>query len=112
MTSSNFRLDPVLKNAYSVYFSEAHQHLKELKGVFEGNEDPSSETLKQASTRFHTLKGGAGFFGLSDVSKVAGFLEKKIIEPDFSYQQSITEVKERFLELQKLIEGMPKPEIQ
>lgn len=102
--------DPILKNAYKVYFSEAKQHLNELKGIFVDENKPLPEVLRVASTRFHTLKGGAGFFGLTEISKVSGFLEKKIIEPDFNFLDSKNEVVEKFLTLKKLIEEMPEPE--
>lgn len=58
-----------------MYVAETAQHLKEARELFSDKRVLSEEELYKAMARFHTIKGGAGFFGFHDIAKVAGKLE-------------------------------------
>ena len=60
--------------AYKIFFDELQKHINATRAVFDG-ESWSDELLKEAMGRFHTIRGGAGFFKLSKLSELAGKLE-------------------------------------
>lgn len=60
--------------AYKIFFDELQKHINATRAVFDG-ESWNDELLKEAMGRFHTIRGGAGFFKLSKLSELAGKLE-------------------------------------
>lgn len=61
--------------AYRLFVEELAIHLTAAATSFSNDHVCCSTELKQLSSRFHTIKGGAGFFGLTDVQDLAGKLE-------------------------------------
>ena len=100
-------LDPMLANAYKIYIAEVRRHLVEVKDVLETPETPD---LVGASGRFHTIRGGAGFFGLSDIASVAGKLEYALLEPTLRFEEAKESIMNLVSELETLAQKMPKSE--
>jgi len=65
--------------AYRIFREELTKHLDATCTLFEGTEW-TPEQLREASNRFHTIKGGAGFFRLTTVATLAGRLESLLGE--------------------------------
>ena len=61
--------------AYRLFVEELATHLTAAAASFSDDHICSATELRQLSSRFHTIKGGAGFFGLTDVQDLAGKLE-------------------------------------
>lgn len=68
-------MDSILTRAYSVYLNESVQHLQEIQTLLFSHK-PSKEELTRAAVRFHTIRGGAGFFGLNSIRQLAKVLEE------------------------------------
>ncbi|MCB0338598.1 MAG: Hpt domain-containing protein, partial [Bdellovibrionales bacterium] len=64
--------------------------------------------IYRASASFHTLKGGAGFFGLTRFAEVSGSLESLLIDKDFNWDSEVNHLKELFSELKIEAEKLPK----
>lgn len=61
--------------AYQVFLEEFNKGLQQFEHVLVQENLPSGDDLQKLSSDFHRVKGGAGFFGLSKVSELAGKAE-------------------------------------
>lgn len=62
--------------AFTVFLEETREHINWTRAFLSNGGIASPSSVKEAERRFHTIKGGAGFFGLTDVEKLAASLEK------------------------------------
>lgn len=76
--SEDFEKKLLAGAAYRMFVEELQKHLDASKGFFALSEW-TPEQLKETSGRFHTIRGGAGFFKLTDLSALAGELEKGLL---------------------------------
>jgi chemotaxis protein histidine kinase CheA len=60
--------------AYRIFMDELGKHLEATKALF-ASAEWSPEQLREASGRFHTIRGGAGFFRFTKLASLAGELE-------------------------------------
>ena len=60
--------------AYRIFMDELTKHLDATAALF-ASTDWSPEQLQEASGRFHTIRGGAGFFRFTKLASLAGELE-------------------------------------
>ncbi len=67
--------------AYRIFCEELQKHLEATSTMFITG-DWTPEQLREASNRFHTIKGGAGFFRLTSVASLAGELENLLGDTD------------------------------
>jgi chemotaxis protein histidine kinase CheA len=69
--------------AYRIFHEELFKHLAAtelfMQALGTGCEQ-SSDQLREASGRYHTIRGGAGFFQFTRIAALAGELETKIGE--------------------------------
>ena len=63
--------------AYRIFCDELEKHLEATSTLFITTEW-SPEQLEEAAARYHTIRGGAGFFNLSQLATLAGQLEKRL----------------------------------
>jgi HPt (histidine-containing phosphotransfer) domain-containing protein len=82
-------------SAYRIFFDELQKHITATRSSFEG-EGWTEDSMQEAMGRFHTIKGGAGFFKLTKLAELAGLLETAI------QGDSLEELRERALELREL----------
>jgi len=68
-------LPEYLKGAYDIFVAELRDHTKELSKISEPELSKSS-TINEVIRRFHTLKGGAGFLGLTEIFECSDRAEK------------------------------------
>ena len=72
--TSDFEKKLLAGAAYRIFFEETHKHMADV-GPFFVSSSWSADQLQVAAGRFHTIKGGAGFFQLKGVAAAAGELE-------------------------------------
>lgn len=102
--------NPILVKAYRIYFDEIAKHLHEASSVLADATALSSESRYAVSARFHTIRGGAGFFGLSAIAEVAGKLEYLLARPDLDLRAEKEGIDELLHHLETLAGGLPPPE--
>lgn len=68
----------ILDGAYRIFIQEMAEHLSGTEFVLNEKDLSQHPQLKDAKTRFHKIKGGAGFFGFTEIEKAASDLEKII----------------------------------
>lgn len=59
--------------AYRIFFDELKKHVDATRAVFDS--ELVEDALKEAMGRYHTIRGGAGFFKFTVISELAGKLE-------------------------------------
>lgn len=94
--------DPLSSDVYRIYRLELDQHLERLARIADGGA-LSSDCVLEVRTRFHTIKGGAGFFGFSQLVDVAGQMEKKAAQS----QVSLDELKHALTRLTHIVAELP-----
>jgi len=65
--------------AYRIFCDELSKHLAATETLF-CTAGWTEDQLKEASGRFHTIRGGAGFFKLTAIATLAGQLETMLNE--------------------------------
>ena len=107
--TSNTEFCLITSTAYRIFVEELAKHLTKADQVL-GNEQAQAEDLRDASNSFHTIRGGAGFFGLSDIAKIAGELEKFLLASDFRAKGGFEQSRKLVSRLHELSKEMPKPQ--
>lgn len=107
--SDDFEKKLLAGAAYRIFFDELKKHIEATREVFEG-EKWQEDSLQEAMCRFHTIRGGAGFFKLSKLAELAGKLEVAIQSSDSNtlFLQAAS-LRELNLELQKEAASVPLP---
>ena len=67
--------------AYRIFLVELEQHVSRIETSLLTGVAPTQDALRLASASFHTIKGGAGFFGYDKLAKLAGDLESGLLKP-------------------------------
>ena len=62
--------------AYKLFIEELERHLCDAKSIMETSATLNDDQRKKLGAAFHTIRGGAGFFKLSEISLVAQDLEE------------------------------------
>jgi HPt (histidine-containing phosphotransfer) domain-containing protein len=106
-TTNEFCL--ITSTAYRIFVEELAKHLAKADQVLVSDGAPAND-LRDASNCFHTIKGGAGFFGLSEIAKVAGELEKLLLTADFQAKGGFDRSRNLVAQLHELSKAMPKPQ--
>lgn len=95
----------ILEGAYRIFIDEITEHLTATEFVLNDFDRTDQLKLKDAKSRFHKIRGGAGFFGLSEIENVATDLETSM--NDLISQKSINlkAVKVLYERLTGLVQG-------
>ena len=91
--------------AYRIFYEEVQKHMAAGQILIGATVDPKE--CKEMSMRFHTIRGGAGFFQLKEISELATKLEKMLLMPDANI--NLDEARGIFRQLEVLVRGMPAP---
>ena len=103
----NAPFNPLASRAYGVFLEELSRHLGEVR-IRLGRGDPIGSTeARELGERFHTIKGGAGFFGLHEIEQVAAGLEQIFLAPSAEPWPSGWE--EHLVKLEALSARVPRP---
>jgi chemotaxis protein histidine kinase CheA len=97
--------------AYTIFFGEVQKHLAGVTVLFEGVELTAPQ-ITEAVGRFHTIRGGAGFFKLVEVASIAGKLEQglKGLDPAQLHERR-AEIDQLIAELRTAVAAMPEPTV-
>lgn len=96
-------------NAYKIFLSEFERHLAKSREVFADISLIEPDDIYRCAGAFHTIKGGAGFFGLKQIADIAGQLEKILCNPELNLENDFEFVQELIFNLQKLGVELPPP---
>lgn len=91
--------------AYRMFVSETEKYM-ESASVFDATVLPPAD-CKTWSMRFHTIKGGAGFFQLTEIADVSGLLERDLVAPNV--HEIWGKILENVGKLRVLVATMPRP---
>ncbi len=69
----------------------------------------AAEEVKRATELFHTMKGGAGFFGLSDVANYSAALESMLDDATLNIDDARAEIESLFEALKVAVKKLPEP---
>lgn len=83
----------IAPKAYQLYLVQMKAKLEHAEEVFFAGEELSSTVIADAKIDFHTLKGGAGFFGLQEIADAAGKIEDLLTSPALSPATAKEEVR-------------------
>jgi len=72
--------DPLASGAYLVFRSELASQIETIERELASGEPVSPEVGAKLGAIFHTVKGGGGFFGLTELVGVADRLERLFLE--------------------------------
>jgi len=61
--------------AYQIFLSELARYVADSRYSIDCENPPEVAQLREIATGFHTVKGGAGFFGLSKIAESAAAIE-------------------------------------
>ena len=107
--SQSFKNDLILGNAYRMFVGEIAKHLAFSRELFWGSKTPGPDQLIEASARFHTIRGGAGFFSLTDIASTAAKLENKLKSDNFNLAAEIDHIRDLIQEIEGFAGQMPAP---
>ena len=97
--------------AYRIFYTELHKHIAEFEQMRGASEQMPIEMLRTAAMRFHTIKGGSGFFGLDQIAGVSSQLEKILKDREELLSESEQdEVNELFSQLKQSVEALDPPQ--
>ena len=97
-------------NAYKIFMAETERHLQSARSTFlEAKLPPSQDAVKEAGIHFHTLKGGAGFFGFQEMADTASALEKLLLKSSISVTDNLSQVKDLIHKIEELAKDLPPP---
>ncbi|MBX7138217.1 MAG: Hpt domain-containing protein [Oligoflexia bacterium] len=91
----------ISSKAYQIFVTELGRHLATADSVFALPEPEPTAELRKLAGVFHTIKGGAGFFGLDRIAELSGLLEKRLADVA---DTDLRELRELFLQLKQASE--------
>ena len=105
MQDSKPAFSPLGTKAYGLFLEELPKQIADA-GRFFCADSVDPDQSKNLAGSFHTIKGGAGFFGLSAVYELASKLEVLLIG---ELSQNLAEAKRLFEEFKQEAAKLPKP---
>ncbi|MBX7143623.1 MAG: Hpt domain-containing protein [Oligoflexia bacterium] len=100
----------ILGNAYKIFAVELARHLDGARQTFFSNRAFTADDYIRVGAAFHTIKGGAGFFGLSDLAQVAAKLETMLMGAKETLILDVEEVRALVTKVEALAKELPSPQ--
>ena len=98
---------PGLRKAYHTFRSELTVYLESAHRALAQDRRECVEMFPELGMAFHRVKGGAGFFGLSDIAQCAAVLEELLFRPIEQLQDQIGEVQRVVAQLEQRVKELP-----
>lgn len=73
--------------AKQALFQELVGYLGEIQDILALEDGPSDDERSRAAVKFHQLKGGAGFLGLSEIERVTRQIEQILTSKEFCFER-------------------------
>lgn len=110
MNSSDLEAKLLRGAAYRIFFEEVQRHVDGITTLC-NRADLSSQEVAEAAGRFHTIKGGAGFFKLVELAGVAGALENGLKGVEAAHaREKLSELEPLLARLRAAVAALPKPQ--
>ena len=97
-------------NAYRVFFSELEKHMQDVCATMAPGKRPDSKELRRVGATFHTIRGGAGFFGLEELATTAGQIENLLLQDTKRACADLESVRVLIEQISTITENLPKPD--
>ena len=91
--------DPLASGAYALFVTELERQLVRVRALLAEETPQSGDPIRELGSIFHTIKGGAGFFGLGELMGVAARLEASFLNGAAKRDGEVKELVERLAEL-------------
>ncbi len=89
--------------AFLLLIEEIGKHLESTKTLLMGGRgELTPEIIRQIGIEFHTVKGGAGFFGLETLAAAAAGIERVLLKEQITDIERIIRAKKLFPEFERL----------
>ncbi len=102
-------MDPITTKAYAIFRSESAGQLGRSKEILARLPHLGDAELAELRVVFHRFKGGAGFFGLTRLSEVAGELECLVKQGPPGLVGKTEQIQILMASLEDQIEHLPSP---
>ena len=93
------QLRVICEKAYRIFRDELAKHLHSFDAFLERAKQGKVPEARKFSSVFHTIKGGAGFFGLTEIYEISGRLEDLLEKDDLAISSSLDQVRSLFAKL-------------
>lgn len=98
--------DPLASGAYALFVTELGRQLVRVRALLAEETPLRGERLRELMKTCHTIKGGAGFFGLVELMSAAGQLETIFLAEEVTVSGEVVELLGR---LENLSQRIPAP---
>lgn len=98
--------DPLASRAYVLFRTELAEQLRQVEELMSRDGVIRAEDAVAIGRTFHTIRGGAGFFGLIELARTAGELEKLFLD---RLERDAAEVARLLKSLRSLSTALPEP---
>lgn len=98
--------DPLASRAYVLFRTELAQQVRQVEELMSRDGAIRAEDVVAIGRTFHTIRGGAGFFGLDELARTAGELEKLFLD---RLERDAVEVARLLESLRSLSAELPEP---
>lgn len=105
------RMDLLASRAYGIFLAEIDKQLGYARDLLAAPNGPGQAERAEAAIMFHTLKGGAGFFGFGEIAQLAGEVEEILIAPNFASSRDIPAIQSKVDAIENLRQKLPDPRI-
>lgn len=96
-----------MQKAYRLFLAELRKHIENSRALLFADRTPSCAELRQTAVTFHTIKGGSGFFGLSEIARVSAALEQLLKATDLEPERTVHLARDLVTELEALTVALP-----
>ena len=110
--SSSSESKLLLGGAYRIFHAEILKHISESQSLLEDiSRTLSIEEMKGLGARFHTIRGGAGFFRFVEIADTARQLEELLLKraEESGAPERVVLARALFSDLQNKVSDLPPP---
>lgn len=101
--------DLISSQAYRLFLAELADHLSQAGLFCADSQALNQANLADLSRRFHTVKGGAGFFGFKEIAVASAGLEALFQKPLTAVIESHAHIQAQLKFLQQAMAELPQP---
>lgn len=98
---------PVSEKVYNLFEDELKKSLEDAQRFFKAPSSEQGRGIKALGTKFHTIKGGAGFLGFSEVASIASQLESLLLKSSESLTARLEKAELMIRELEQVVQSLP-----